>query len=127
MNELAERDHGHLVTELRSLANIANLMVTSRPLPSIEQLFRDTKRVNISANEHNVLTYIELRTLREPRLLLHGEGQQNLQESISKIIANVQGMSVIIDPPSHIHVFACKAAHGFPGHKVGSTGISQSA
>ena len=111
LDELAERDQGYLITELRSLANVVNLMVTSRPLPSIERFFQDTKRVDILANERDVRTYIQVRTLREPRLLLHVEGQQMLRESmVIKIIANVQGMCafpIIIVLPSHtIHIFS---------------------
>ena len=95
LDELVERDQGYLVKELRSLADTVNLMVTSRPLPMIDQLFQGTRRVDILANECDVRTYIEVRTLREPRLILHVKGQKNLQESmVSKIIANVQGMYV---------------------------------
>lgn len=94
LDEFFEHGRGHLITELQSLANTVNLMVTSRRLPSIEQIFQGAKHKDIYANERDVRTYIENRILQEPSLLcVVGEGA--LQKTIAdKIIENVRGMYV---------------------------------
>jgi hypothetical protein len=52
-----ERNQDELIAKLRSLVGV-NLMVTSRALPSIVQLFQDAKRLDISATTNNVQKYI---------------------------------------------------------------------
>jgi len=63
LDELVEHDHWHLVKEVQSLDPIVNLMVTSRPLSSIVQMFEGMKSIDIRANEKDVRKYLEQRTM----------------------------------------------------------------
>jgi len=93
LDECLERDQGHLMTELRSLGSAIHLMVTSRPLLSIEQLFQHATRLDIWANDADVRKYVEDRIGHEYRLLLHVNTDHALREIIvEKIAANVKGM-----------------------------------
>jgi hypothetical protein len=95
LDEFLERDQGYLISRLQSLADTVNLMVTSRPLSLIEQIFHDVKRLHIRPSDDDVRRYIEGRFLREPRLMLLAKTDKNLQEFVvNKITANVQGMYV---------------------------------
>ncbi|KIM82512.1 hypothetical protein PILCRDRAFT_70744, partial [Piloderma croceum F 1598] len=96
LDECLERDQGYLITELRSLGSAIHLMVTSRPLLSIEQLFQHATRLDILANDTDVRKYIEDRIAHEYRLVLHVNTDQALREIIiEKIAANVKGMYVL--------------------------------
>jgi len=96
LDECLERDQGYLITELRSLGNAIQLMVTSRPLLSIEQLFQHATRLDILANGTDVRKYIEDRMAHEYRLVLHVNTDRALREIIvEKIAANVKGMYVV--------------------------------
>jgi hypothetical protein len=95
LDEFLERDQGYLIAQLEALASNVKLMVTSRPLLSIEGLFQGAKRLDIRASSEDVQRYIEGRFLREPRLLLHAKTDHTLRESIAnKITVNVRGMYV---------------------------------
>jgi hypothetical protein len=86
-----------LIDELRSLTGTVKLLVTSRRLLSIEQHFRNTKRVDIQVYEQDVRRYIEDRIPREPQLRLQVKEEPALQEIIEgKIIAKVQSMYVLL-------------------------------
>ena len=93
LDECRERDQRDLITTLQSLAGNINMMVTSRILPSIQQLFQDAKRLDIRANNDDVRRYIEGRIPHENRLARHVGKDRSLQETIvNKIVANVKGM-----------------------------------
>jgi hypothetical protein len=75
----------NLLKTLRSLT--AQLMVTSRDLPSIAQDFQRTPRRDIRASDQDVRSYLEGRIATAPRLL------RGLQEIIvSQIVQNASGM-----------------------------------
>jgi hypothetical protein len=95
LDECLERDQGYLITELRSLGGAIHLMVTSRPLLSIEQLFHHATRLDILANDTDVRKYIKDRIAHEYRLVLHVNTDRALREIIiEKIATNVKGMYV---------------------------------
>src|ERR1700722_2684988 len=76
-----------LLEVLRSLPRQANLMVTSRNLPSIGRDFKGAKRLHIRAKDDDMRAYIEGRIASGPRHL------KNLQEAIvNKIVENAKGM-----------------------------------
>ena len=93
LDECPERDQELLILELQSLASTLWLMVTSRPLPLIEQLFQDAIHLEIRATDDDVQKYIRSRILRERRLKVHVQRDKELQETIEhKVVANVKGM-----------------------------------
>jgi hypothetical protein len=91
----ADRTRSKLLMALRSLESTINLLVTSRELASIAQDFRETKRLDIQADDQDVRRYIENRIPHEPRLARHVHGHPTFQEEIVvKIIENARGMYV---------------------------------
>lgn len=97
LDECLERDRGDLITTLRLLSGNVSLMVTSRPLPSIELQFRGVKRLDILANDDDVRKYIEDRIPGENRLVRHVKRDPSFQEIIvNKIVVNAGGMSVFL-------------------------------
>jgi hypothetical protein len=95
LDECLEGNQRDLVTELGSLGSTVNLMVASRPLPLIQELFQHAKCLNISANNDDVRTYIRDRIPREHRLSRIIGTNRALEESIvNKIVANIAGMCV---------------------------------
>lgn len=95
LDECLEGNQRDLVTELGSLGSAVNLMVTSRLLPLIQQLFKHAKCLNISANNDDVRKYIIDRIPHEHRLSRIVETDRALKENIvNKIISNIAGMYV---------------------------------
>ena len=95
LDELDELHRVHLIETIQSLSNAVNLMVTSRPLPTIEVISGAAKFVQISASEHDVRAYIQHRIQKEPWLkLLAGERGDLQQNIVDKISGTVQGMFV---------------------------------
>jgi archaellum biogenesis ATPase FlaH len=95
LDEFLERDQEYLITELRSLSSTVNLMVTSRPLPLIEEQFRGVNRLDILANEEDIRKYIETRTRRERRLMQHVKKDGTLLETmVDRIGMTARGMCV---------------------------------
>lgn len=95
LDECPESIREDLVKALASLGSAVNLnlVVTSRPLPSIQQLFLYAKRVDVCANNEDVRKYIQARISCEPQLLRHIKTVPALRDSIvDKIIANAKGM-----------------------------------
>jgi hypothetical protein len=95
LDELDELYRVRLIEVIQSLSNAVKLMVTSRPLPPIEAIFRGGKSMQISASADDVRAYIQHRIQQEPRLRLFAGERGELQQSIvDKIGVNVQGMFV---------------------------------
>ena len=85
------------ITTLQSLAGNVNLMVTARPLPSIEQQFQGVNRLEIQANIDDVRKYIEDRICRERRLGRLVSNDWALQESIvNEVVTKASGMYVFL-------------------------------
>jgi hypothetical protein len=95
LDELVERNRGHLIKEVQSLPHTIHLMVTSRYLLSIEQILWGAKSKEIHANERDVRTYINHCIRHEPRLsLLIGAGETLRKDIADKISIKVGGMYV---------------------------------
>lgn len=93
LDECCELTRAELFLALRSLASTANLLVTSRDITSIEQYFRDNRRLNIHAMDQDVGRYIKGRIPRLERLKIHVDTDPALQEEVIKAITgNVKGM-----------------------------------
>jgi hypothetical protein len=93
LDECLERDRAYLITQLQSMGSIVSLMVTSRPLISMEKLFEAATRLDICADNDDVRKYIGGRISRDNRLAVHVEGDRALQETvIYKIIVKARGM-----------------------------------
>lgn len=95
LDECLERDRAYLITELQSLASNTHLMVTSRPLLSIEPYFQGMTCLQIMADDEDLRKFIRRRILRDLRLDLNVSGTQALQESILKeVVSKAKGMYV---------------------------------
>jgi hypothetical protein len=95
LDEFLERDQEYLIRELRSLGSTVNLMVTSRPLPIIEEQFHGAKRLDILAKSEDIRKYIESRIPRERRLVQQVKKDGNLLGTImDKIGTSARGMYV---------------------------------
>jgi hypothetical protein len=108
LDEFLKHDQGYLITELQSLASNVSLMVTSRPLPLIEQQFQGARRLDILANDEDIRKYIESRIPRERRLVQHVKKDVTLLETMmDKIGTTARGMYVISTskPPQIFNYF----------------------
>lgn len=93
LDEYPECNQVHLITELQSLASNVRLMITSRPLPIIEELFRSATQLEIRATNGDVRKYLEHRMLHERRLVHHIKCDPILQMNIvEKVTASTRGM-----------------------------------
>ena len=83
------------ITTLQSLAQNVHLLVTARPLPSIDQQFQGVNRLEILENIDDVRKYIQDRIHREWRLARLVKNDWDLQESIANgVVAKASGMYV---------------------------------
>ena len=97
LDECLDSAREDFITTLQFLARNVNLMVTSRPLPSIEQLFQGVNRLEIQANIGDMRKYIGDRIRRERRLARHLNNDWVLQESIvEEIVAKSSSMYVLL-------------------------------
>jgi len=97
MDECSERNRSRttLLSELRSLQTLANIFITSRPLPVLEQAFDSALRLEIRANDDDVRAYIGGRIAKEPLLMRHVTSTPTLRDDIDNtLIGKVQGMYV---------------------------------
>ena len=84
-----------LLSRIRGLLPVANLIVTSRRLPSIESTFKNDLRLEICAQEQDVQKFIESQMDQEPKLAALLEGHDAVRCSITTtIMAKVNGMYV---------------------------------
>lgn len=82
-----------IVSELKELGSKANILVTSRPLPLIEQDFRSCLRLEIRAQDDDVRTYIRGRLENDQTLVHHLRITPVLATEIEEaIVKKVQGM-----------------------------------
>lgn len=84
-----------LLSRIRSLRPIANLMVTSRPLLSIESTFKNALRLEIHAQEQDIQRFIESQMDQEPNLIALLDGHNVIRSSITTtIVGRINGMYV---------------------------------
>ena len=101
VDALDECDEGKtrvgFLAELRNLLPHIRLLVTSRPLVSIERSFEDDARLEIRAHDEDVKRYLRARIQKEPRLIQHVKADPTLEEQIITIITEkAQGMFVTL-------------------------------
>lgn len=85
-----------LLSRVRGLLPVANLMVTSRPLLSIESTFKNDLRLEIRAQEQDVKKFIESQMDQEPNLIALLEGRDAVRSSITTtIVGRINGMFLI--------------------------------
>jgi len=109
LDELVEHDRWHLVKEVQSLGPTVNLMVTSRPLSSIVQMFEGTRSIDIRANEQDVREYLEQRIDHKSIFSHVVKADKTLRKDIiDKISTNARGMyvcSFCCNESVHLHPF----------------------
>ena len=95
IDECAEA-HGvrsDLLAELRALQPKMHLMVTSRPLLSLEREFKEDQRMEIFSRDEDIRLYLEKRLVRENRLSRLVEADPPLREVIiTKILSAAKGV-----------------------------------
>ena len=97
LDECLDSAREDFITTLQCLARNVNLMVTARPLPSIEQIFQGVNRLEIQANIDDMRKYVEDRIRHERRLARLVKNGWALQESIvNDVITKASGMLVLL-------------------------------
>ena len=97
LDECLEDARVHFIEELQSLAHNVNLMVTSHPLPLIEQQFRGVNRLEIQAHADDVWKYVEDRFAPGGRLARHVNNDSAFKEDIvSGVVTKASGMYVFM-------------------------------
>ena len=97
LDECLDSTREQFITMLQSLARNVNLIVTARPLPTIEQQFLGVNRLEIQANIDDVRKYIKDRIPRERRLARLINNDWALQEGIvNEVVTKANGMYVFL-------------------------------
>jgi len=82
-----------LFTELKRLPPNVHLLVTARPLPTLESDIPDRSRVEILARDEDIRSYLEVRIPNESRLLRQVKSDPAFREMvISHVIGAAKGM-----------------------------------
>ena len=93
LDECTDEIREQLVNELTSLKSSISLLVTSRPILSIENMFRDATIIPIVPNKNDLEIYIDRRLETETKLHKIVKTDLLLQQEIkSTLIAKNQGM-----------------------------------
>ena len=97
LDECLDSAREGFITTLQALGRNVKLMITARPLPSIEQQLQGVNRLEIQANIDDVRTYIENRIRCERRLARLLKNDCALQESIIlEVVKKASGMYVLL-------------------------------
>jgi hypothetical protein len=94
-DELGEADGARddLLVELKRLPPNVHLLLTSRPLPSLECDIQDEARAKILTRDEDIKSYLEARITRENRLLRQVRADPTLREAIiSSVVSAAKGM-----------------------------------
>ncbi|KAK5056661.1 hypothetical protein LTR84_012193 [Exophiala bonariae] len=87
-----------ILNELKCLDGVANVFVTSRPLPSIAENFIGKPQLSIRADDKDMRKYIPSRLHKEPTLSSFLTAEQNLAEEIENaIVGKVQGIFLLAE------------------------------
>lgn len=95
LDECSESDgtRQEFLAEVRKLPLSASLLVTSRPLTTIERDFENEGLLEISARKADVRSYVDSRLLKERRLVSNIRTEPALKEQIlNTIVEKAQGM-----------------------------------
>ena len=98
LDECLDSAREHFIKEFQSLARNVNLMVTTHPLPSIEDHFQGVSHLQIQAHSDDMRKYIiEDRIPCKGRLARLVNNDRALQESIMiEVVTNASGMYVFL-------------------------------
>lgn len=92
-----------VLAELKCLDGVANVFVSSRPLPSLAGNFTGKPQLSIRADDKDIRKYISARLHKEPTLSSFLAAEQNLAKEIEDaIVGKVQGMLVLITAPFNL-------------------------
>ena len=108
LDEYSDRDAARedIITVLRNLQTCANLMVTSRKLPSITESFANATQIEIRAQEADLRIYLEHEIdLLAPCVKRKAELKELVIESI---VDAVDGMFLL----AQLYVRLCYYSHG---------------
>jgi hypothetical protein len=93
LDECPEGRRANLVDMLLSFPETVKLMVTSRPLSTIETGLEEMTRLDIRADDNDVRLYVEGRIPHEKRLARHVQKDSALGETlVSTIVNSARGM-----------------------------------
>ena len=95
LDECSEDDNkrANLLDTLLSLPKNVKLLVTSRPLPTIQSDLEGIARLDIRADEKDVRMYVKGRIPREKRLARHVTNDPDLGETlVQTIVKSAKGM-----------------------------------
>jgi hypothetical protein len=94
LDEFSEEDLGWmpLLQEIQAHLGRAKILITSRPIASIEQAFADAPKVRVSAQPADIVSYIRM-SLDQPVFAKHLRGDESLRRHIENNLAEKsQGM-----------------------------------
>ncbi|KAF7343623.1 Ankyrin [Mycena sanguinolenta] len=96
LDEYPEHERGILMLELSRLGSNVNLLFTSRPHISLDNIFPQMEVVNIEATEEDIRRHIDAQISRSPRLSKHIQNCPDLRKEIEeKIVRRSDGMLVL--------------------------------
>lgn len=82
-----------LLTELRKYKSRVCILITSRPLPKLEEGLEDAVRIYAKASEHDIKNYLEQRLASVKSMQKHFVEEPSLLETIvSRITQKIKGM-----------------------------------
>lgn len=76
-----------LLVELQRLKPAANILITSRDLPSIERLLKDAARIEIRASDEDIKNYVEDRISSSERIASYVRKNPDLKSRILKDVS----------------------------------------
>jgi hypothetical protein len=76
-----------LLAELQKLQPAANILFTSRYIPSIERLLQDAARIEIQASYEDIKNYVEERISNSERIAKYVKKSPDLQDKILKVVS----------------------------------------
>jgi hypothetical protein len=90
LDEMSDGDgtRSSLLNALRLLPYCVKLLVTSRPLATIQNQFIDSQLLKIRADDEDIRKYIRGRVSRETRLSLHAKSDPALLDAIMTAVVN---------------------------------------
>ena len=76
-----------LLAELQRLKPAANILITSRDIPSIERLLKDAARIEIRASDEDIKNYVEDRISSSERIASYVRKNSDLKNRILKDVS----------------------------------------
>lgn len=90
-----EQTRKTFLAEIRGLLPKVRLLVTSRNMPSIENMFRNDTRLDIRAQDEDIRKFIESQMDHRDELVASLEGHDDVRSDITlRVLEKTNGMSV---------------------------------